>query len=103
MYSNDQKLEWAGLAKIAGGSIIYGLNSLDTGNWISNIAQQFGDPGVVSGLLSITGITSNLNAVETQWMKMAYDVYHDLSWQFLAYETGGINEIERLAARGETP
>jgi hypothetical protein len=104
MYNANNNLEWAGLAKIAGGSVINGLKAMANGSWATSFAQNFGgNASIVGTLLSKLNLVSNLDAIEVQWMEMTASIYKELGWQFEAYQVGGIKEIQRLGSTGDIP
>jgi len=79
------KFLWAGLAKQAGAPVYAGLSD-----------AQNGRTGIA---IATFGIIDNqtLKTIQDILIQANIDIYNDLSYQFVAYRTGGIDSIEYLA------
>ena len=84
-FLRNSNLKWAGMAKLAGNAVWNGLKL--------NVQGRQWAPGIWVDLTSVQ--------LERALVKMNKEIFEDLGWVHEAYQTGGIEEIRRLAAAGE--
>ncbi|MEM7806678.1 MAG: hypothetical protein AAF561_01035 [Planctomycetota bacterium] len=113
---NPTQFKYIGLAKVAGANVINGLLKMDDSQtFIPTLVDLILDNSF-GGLLDLPGDTAAEilqllvvnqvplgNAIETELLRMAQEIYDDVTWQHLAYEAGGLREINRLAQAGDIP
>jgi hypothetical protein len=112
---NAAKFQWPGIAKVAGAQIMSGLafstNAATYLSLLQGLINQHQNltllPNPLSAALLITQLTNagplapqQILAVQKQTMRGSFGIFDDLTWNFEAYEIGGIREIQRQAALG---
>jgi RHS repeat-associated protein len=94
MYKKDPTdLKWAGLAKIAGGAIMYGLQHME----YSKIGTFF----TTFSAAEQARRTQNISKRENILVAMNKAVFKDLAWQNMAYSRKGLAEMQERAKAGE--
>lgn len=105
------KMQWAGLAKVAGLKVVAGLDIDAVGlmtatfNSVDSIAHAllggFTLPSTSAQIYAQASVTVPL--LHNQIMLMAKEIFDDIGWQHTAYLIGGIGEIDRLDSAGLIP
>lgn len=90
LYNQNPKLLWAGMAKLAGGTVYGGL---ENGLVMKAAAGAFGLPGQIA--------QGQAQFVENKLVGMQQDIFLDLGWQHQAYIERGICEIDAACRRGD--
>jgi hypothetical protein len=88
LYDQNHNLLWAGMAKLAGGTVYGGLQ---TGLTIKFAAGALGGPIAVR----------QAQFVENKLVGMQQDIFMDLAWQHQAYLERGICELDAAYRRGD--
>lgn len=109
VYRDHPELQWAGMAKLAGGLIYSGMQDMHVLRKLSRDARRSylrqALPGMPGALVeALAGASeAELEYYEDKIANMQKQVFRDLGWQHEAYATGGIEEMRRLDAAGELP
>ena len=113
------RLEWAGLAKVAGESVMYTdahfenpllfltelgaqlsllpqtvaiLNGQGLGNVIASLY-----PASIATLQNmVLGMQANLSGVLSDFQDISFHIFDDVGWQLEAYQTAGLHEMKRI-------
>lgn len=102
LHKQHPELQWAGMAKLAGGVVYGGLEQIKV-----NQKRAITGGGVLSGVNPAAGIGTTafalgeLNYMETKLLTMQKRIFDDLAWQHAAYSKGGIGALEAAHQRGE--
>jgi hypothetical protein len=98
LYNQNSDLKWAGMAKLAGGTVYGGL---ETGLKAKR-AAAVGSEALPLPLRPLGGIAQGqAQYVENKMVGMQKDIFMDLGWQHQAYVERGICELEAAYSRGE--
>jgi hypothetical protein len=95
-YLAHPELKWAGMAKLAGGSVYGGLQQL--------VAERpsWGLRDLVTPILAYDGIKGmQMDKVERIFVSMQKNIFMDLAWQHQAYVEGGLNALKAAYDRGD--
>jgi hypothetical protein len=92
---------WAGLAKLVGAPVYAGLSDAEYAK-----AGTLG-VGTVSGsliteILTTSYLIPKMNQFQQIMLQMNIDIMNDLTWQFEAYEKGGLDALEKIDAADVT-
>lgn len=117
---NPDQFQWAGMATLAGGTFYAGFQDIhvlrtalqDGSMTIEEVRDVLADrlPGLPGPLLdellggagaSASVVASELQWVETRFLRMQRNIFDDLAWQHVAYEQGGLAALEQLRSSGE--
>ncbi|MDT0442956.1 DUF2515 family protein [Streptomyces johnsoniae] len=107
LFLRNPELQWAGMAKLAGGLVYAGMQDLhvlrglsgdERLSWIAS-AMPGMPPGLAMALA--TAGEAELDHYEDTFVAMQKEIFVDMGWQHAAYDRGGIEEMRRLAAGGE--
>ncbi|WP_049568595.1 DUF2515 family protein [Streptomyces sp. SBT349] len=107
LFLRHPELQWAGMAKLAGGLVYAGMQDLHVlrglaGDerlaWIAATMPTM-PPGMALVLASAS--EAELEHYEDTFVDMQKQIFVDMGWQHAAYDRGGIEEMRRLAAGGE--
>lgn len=107
LFLRHPELQWAGMAKLAGGLVYAGMQDLHVLRGLS-ADERLGwlasaMPGMPPGLAQVLAHAgeAELDAYEDTFVSMQRQIFEDMGWQHAAYDRGGIEEMRSLAARGE--
>ncbi|MGI8330710.1 DUF2515 family protein [Actinomadura scrupuli] len=110
LFKRHPELQWAGMAKLAGGLVYAGMQDLHVLRKLSHDARvhflrqlpiQLPD-FLIAALADAS--EWELKHFEVQFVDMQKQIFRDLGWQHAAYDKGGIAEMRRLyAAQQLTP
>ncbi|MGP3971889.1 DUF2515 family protein [Streptomyces sp. 6N223] len=107
LFLRHPELQWAGMAKLAGGLVYAGmqdlhvlrrLNSDERLRWIAATMPGM-PPGMANALANAS--EEELEYYEDTFVDMQKQIFVDMGWQHAAYDRGGIAEMRRLAAAGQ--
>lgn len=104
-YMNNNDLQWAGMANMIGPSFAGGFQDMAM---LRDIARAIADSPLehISGsdvamLRAVAAMTDEeIKYYETKMLDMNKEIFLDQARQHMAYEKGGMEEIERLRASG---
>jgi hypothetical protein len=96
LYNENPDLKWAGMAKLAGGTVYGGLEDGLKIQRASGFAKVM-PPGDIIG----ETVKYQARMVERNMILMQKDIFMDLGWQHQAYRERGICEIEAAFKRGD--
>jgi hypothetical protein len=88
LYNQNHNLLWAGMAKLAGGTVYGGLQT----GLVVKVAA-----GVAGGTIG----QGQAQFVENKLVAMQQDIFMDLAWQHQAYIERGICELDTAYRRGD--
>ena len=94
-YLDHPELKWAGMAKLAGGSVYGGL-----------VAMQDEKPGWGSYIIPVYNVYAGIKGVQMEkveriFVEMQKNIFMDLAWQHQAYLEGGLPAIQAAHDRGD--
>lgn len=92
-YLENPDLKWAGMAKLAGGSVFGGL-----------VQMQDEKPGWISSVLVPIYFVPKgiqMEKVEKIFVEMQKNIFMDLGWQHQAYKEGGLPALTASYERGD--
>jgi hypothetical protein len=117
--SNPELFQWAGMAKLAGGTFYAGFQDLNV------LRRALAVPGITAErarelirlafphlpaaalhpLLhaaerNLDGLVADLRFVEETFLRMQRNIFDDLAWQHVAYAAGGMEAMRQLRADG---
>jgi hypothetical protein len=97
LFANNQNLQWAGMAKLAGGTVYGGLLEISA----VRAAAQAGKavPGPLGPLANLAD--GELKFMENRLLTMQKAIFEDLGWQHEAFNKGGIKAMRDLNANGQ--
>ena len=107
VWDQNHSLQWAGMAKLAGASLYAGFQDLDAvanqeGNFWTHLTADVpsfllgGLFGVGASEAAQAEVHSEAQWFETEFLKMAKNVFLDQGWQHAAYLHGGMDAITAL-------
>jgi hypothetical protein len=88
---NSDEFLWAGLAKMAGAPVYAGLSD-----------AQYGRDGLSIPSFGLID-SSALKNIQDILIEANINIYNDLTYQFLAYRTAGIEEMDQLLSNSGAP
>jgi hypothetical protein len=88
---NSEEFLWAGLAKMAGAPVHAGLSDAQQGR----DGLSFPTFGLID--------SAALNSIQDILIEANINIYNDLAYQFVAYRTAGIEEMEQLLSGSVAP
>jgi hypothetical protein len=109
LFLRHPELQWAGMAKLAGGLVYAGMQDLhvlrgltadERLRWLAE--SMPGMPPGAANALANAG-EAELDWYEDRFVDMQKQIFMDMGWQHAAYDRGGIEEMRRLASTGELP
>ena len=101
LFSQNEDLLWAGMAKLAGGVVYRGFQQSQ--RMLSAAEEDYGlgplePPSVTTGRRAVAAyVTVGQNIL----LQMQKEIFLDLAWQHQAYLEGGLPALEDAYARGE--
>lgn len=107
LFDGNSNLQWAGMAKLAGGTVYGGMQDLHVLRgmtksqrlrWLASNVSGLPKP-LADALADAAG--NQFDFYENQLVTMQKQIFLDLGWQHAAYQEGGIGEMRRLASTGE--
>jgi hypothetical protein len=96
IYERNNNFQWAGMARLAGGSVVRGLEQIDKDRYL-----KVGHPtGLIEefGLASVRDISY---VIETILQTMQKSIFMDIGWVHEAYLEGGISALNTLQKNGQ--
>ena len=112
------RMEWAGLAAVAGQSVLYTDSHLDDPvQWdafwslptvpfiakslvrsqgLINIINSWSALTPMSGIISAVNTNTNIASVLSDFLKISFRIFDDVGWQLEAYQTAGLDEMKRI-------
>lgn len=122
LYNQDSNLRWAGMAKMAGGTVFGGLQKIELAQQAERLLPDLPDlpdlpnlPNLPWGLPDLPDLPDlpnlpnveaaaesalRLEETETTLLQMQKDIFMDLAWQHQAYVEGGLPALEAMHQRG---
>jgi uncharacterized protein DUF2515 len=96
-YLQDTSLKWAGMAKLAGGTVYGGLLHL-----VDERPPVFSIWNLVTPVLAYRGAKRHqMDKVERIFVGMQKNIFMDLAWQHQAYVEGGLPALKAAYDRGD--
>jgi len=96
-YLGHPELKWAGMAKLAGGSVYAGMQRL-----VDEKPSLFSWKSAVPIWADVRQAErETLTNIETTFVGMQKDIFMDLGWQHQAYVEGGLGAIKAAYDRGD--
>ena len=128
LWDGNHDLQWAGMAKLAGGTVygglmdVYTLSQMERDGWehaggdilsglagaglgflaggpIGAIIGAFAGAGAHEGALALT--VHEADYLDQQFLAMQKAIFMDMGWQHAAYQHGGIDAIKALHAEDQ--
>jgi hypothetical protein len=109
LWRDHPELQWAGMARLALGTIYGGMQDLHVLRKLNRDARERvlrqAFPGMPGFLLdALAGASeAELEYFEDKLVNMQKQVFREMAWQHEAYVSGGIEEMRRLDRAGELP
>ena len=101
LWDENHDLQWAGMAKLAGGSVYGGLQDLYV---VSQLPRdelvKLAAQGNPLAQFALAVGTEEVTYFEDTFLKMQKDIFMDLAWQHAAYAHGGMAAIDDLRRQG---
>lgn len=97
LYNNHPELQWAGMAKLAGGTVLGGLEEIYAIRNAARVGAVI--PGPLQPLANLA--EGDLGFLENKLLEMQKAIFNDLAWQHEAYARGGIQTMRDLHANGQ--
>jgi hypothetical protein len=105
LYNQRPELKWAGMAKLAGGTVYGGLEQSELGKTAAKTAAATATltpaPGAPTAAEAAKTAYGEAHFLQTQLLNMQKDIFKDLAWQHQAYVEGGLPALEAAFKRGE--
>jgi hypothetical protein len=105
LYNQRPELKWAGMAKLAGGTVYGGLEQSELGRRAAKTAATAATltpaPGAPTAAEAAKTAYGEAHFLQTQLLDMQKDIFKDLAWQHQAYVEGGLPALEAAYQRGE--
>ena len=107
LYKNDPRMEWIGMANQVGPTFIAGFEDLAVLRKAAAAGQDLSDqldgtdPAQRSWITLLASLgESDLAFYEETFLSMQKEIFSDIGSQHLAYQRGGMEEIERMKDAG---
>lgn len=107
LYKNDPRMEWIGMANQVGPTFIAGFEDLAVLHTLAeggkDATDYLGemDPVRYAALQALMGLgEAELGYYETSFLSMQKQIFTDIGSQHVAFQQGGMAEIERMQAAG---
>ena len=97
LYNQNPNLLWAGMAKLAGGTVYGGLEDGLAKKALAEKAASLPPPFGIPGQIA----ENQTQFVENKLVGMQQDIFMDLAWQHQAYLERGICELDAAYRRGD--
>jgi hypothetical protein len=105
LYNQRPELKWAGMAKLAGGTVYGGLEQSELGKMAAKTAATAATltpaPGAPTAAEAAKMAYGEAHFLQTQLLDMQKKIFEDLAWQHQAYVEGGLPALEAAFKRGE--
>jgi hypothetical protein len=105
LYNQRPELKWAGMAKLAGGTVYGGLEQSELGKTAAKTAATAATltpaPGAGAAAEAAKTAYGEAHFLQTQLLTMQKDIFEDLAWQHQAYVEGGLPALEAAYRRGD--
>ncbi|MDN3522548.1 hypothetical protein [Halomonas ramblicola] len=105
LFNRDEELLWAGMAKLAGGTVLNGLRQTQAPIDAYEVARDnavWGDPGE-RAFVSMMGVQAGYaRRLQQLLLAMQKAIFEDLAWQHQAYIERGLPALETLHDSGES-
>jgi hypothetical protein len=105
LYNQRPELKWAGMAKLAGGTVYGGLEQSELGRKAAQVAATAATltpaPGAGTAAEAAKTAYGEAQFLQTQLLDMQKEIFKDLAWQHQAYVEGGLPALEAAYQRGE--
>jgi hypothetical protein len=100
LWDQNHKLEWAGMAKLAGAPVYAALEDVYTIRLLLDRGDPIESLDLRAQVLARLG-SGELRFLETKLMIMQKEIFSDLAWQHEAYALCGIDAINAIHADGD--
>jgi hypothetical protein len=105
LYNQRPELKWAGMAKLAGGTVYGGLEQSELGKTAAKTAATTATltpaPGAGAAAEAAKTAYGEARFLQTQLLDMQQKIFEDLAWRHQAYVEGGMPALEAAYRRGE--
>jgi hypothetical protein len=105
LYNQRPELKWAGMAKLAGGTVYGGLEQSELGKTAAKTAATTATltpaPGAGAAAEAAKTAYGEARFLQTELLAMQQEIFKDLAWQHQAYVEGGLPALEAAYQRGE--
>jgi hypothetical protein len=101
LWDSNHDLQWAGMAKLAGGTVYAGMQDLYVMSQLPrDQLVQLALSGHPLAALALAVGTHEITYFENTFLKMQKDIFLDLAWMHTAYAHGGQDAIDALHRDG---
>jgi hypothetical protein len=103
LYNQRPELKWAGMAKLAGGTVYGGLEQSELGKTAAKTATATATltpaPGAPTAAEAAKTAYGEARFLQTELLAMQQEIFKDLAWQHQAYVEGGLPALEAAYQR----
>jgi hypothetical protein len=103
LFNQNENLMWAGMAKLAGGTVLRGLRTSQHRIDASSIEEQYPSSlgmGGSSFRAAMSAQAGYAKVLQSRFLKMQKSIFVDLAWQHQAYIEGGLPALEQAHQAG---